>query len=111
MNSIRVQLKATRERQGMTLDTLAERCMALGYPLSRVVLSKIEAGYRPHISVPELLVLAEALGISGFEATAPSGLGISVAVMDTRAMTRVTQLVRAAELRAEADRIEREAGL
>lgn len=51
-----------RERSGLTLGGLAERCTALGHPVHRSYLGKIEGGLnRP--SPPLLKVLAKALRV------------------------------------------------
>ena len=63
MNAVRAEIRSARERQGLTFDALSDRCSQLGFPLSRVVISKIESGFRPSITLPELLVLAAALGV------------------------------------------------
>ena len=62
-NAIRAQIRSVRLERGLTFDALSDRCRDLGYPISRVVLSKIEAGFRPSLSVPELLVIARALDV------------------------------------------------
>lgn len=51
-----------RERSGLTLGALAERCSGLGHPVHRSYLGKIESGLnRP--SPPLLKVLAKALHV------------------------------------------------
>jgi len=51
-----------RERSGLTLGGLAERCQALGYSVHRSYLGKIESGLnRP--SPPLLKTLAKALRV------------------------------------------------
>ena len=63
MNAVRSEMRRAREAQSMTFDVLAKRCATLGYEISRVVLSKIEGGYRPDVTLPELLVIARALNV------------------------------------------------
>jgi len=87
MNAIRVELRAARERQGITFDALEARCKELEYPIGRVVLSKIEGGYRPHISVPELLVLSRALNIGPDYVLAPVGKEVMVEVLPGKHLT------------------------
>lgn len=48
---------------GRSAQWLSERCAELGYPIGRATISEIEVGRRKTISVPELIVLAEALGV------------------------------------------------
>lgn len=57
----------------MTVQGLADKCADLGLPLHRTVLAKLEAGHRDHISVPELLVLARALGAGPGQLLIPDG--------------------------------------
>lgn len=47
----------------MSAQQLADRCAQLGFPLHRSVIANLENGRRPTVSVAELLVLAEALGV------------------------------------------------
>lgn len=47
----------------MTAQGLADRCAALGHPLDRSVIAKLERGHRNTITVPDLLALAKALGV------------------------------------------------
>ncbi|MFI6910076.1 helix-turn-helix domain-containing protein [Nonomuraea sp. NPDC050394] len=54
-------IRAHRERRRMSVQALADRCTALGYPLERTNLNKLESGGRASMSVAELLVLARAL--------------------------------------------------
>ncbi|MFD9947662.1 helix-turn-helix domain-containing protein [Nonomuraea sp. NPDC059023] len=54
-------VRAHREDRRMSVQALADRCTALGYPLERTNLYKLESGGRASMSVAELLVLARAL--------------------------------------------------
>jgi transcriptional regulator with XRE-family HTH domain len=57
-------IQARRKALKMTAQQLAERTKALGYPVSRVAISKIEGNLRAgKLDVAELLVLAAALEI------------------------------------------------
>ena len=61
-----------RKAQGWTGVELAERTAELGYPITRVAISKIERNSREgKLDVAELLVLAEALGIAPVLLLAP----------------------------------------
>ncbi|MEU5195221.1 helix-turn-helix transcriptional regulator [Streptomyces scabiei] len=55
----------------MTAQALADRCAQLGHPLDRSVIAKLEKGIRQTITVAELLVLAEALGVPPIELLFP----------------------------------------
>ena len=53
-----------RRRARTSAEKLAERCAELGMPsLSRIVITKLENGRRPVVSVAELMILAQALDI------------------------------------------------
>src|SRR5271156_1850620 len=57
-------IKARRNALELTAVDLAERTKALGYPVNRVAISKIEGNLRAgKLDVAELLVLAVALAI------------------------------------------------
>ena len=61
-----------RKAKGWTGVELAERTAELGYPITRVAISKIERNTREgKLNVAELLVLAEALGIAPVLLLAP----------------------------------------
>lgn len=62
----------------MTAQALADRCSELGLPLDRTVISKLEKGLRQTLTVGELLVLAEALGVPPIELVFPLGRAESV---------------------------------
>ncbi|MCP3769498.1 helix-turn-helix domain-containing protein [Streptomyces sp. MAR25Y5] len=61
--SVATEVRRHRQSQGMSAQQLADRCAALGFPIGRSVLANFESGRRPALSVPELLVLAKALGV------------------------------------------------
>jgi transcriptional regulator with XRE-family HTH domain len=55
-------LRVARERAGLNIQGLADRCREVGYPVHASYLGKIERGlYRP--SAPLLKALALALGV------------------------------------------------
>lgn len=74
---VRAEIRRHREAANLTLDGLSDRTEALGFRISRVVLGKIEGGFRPDITLPELLVLARALGV-----TPPSLLPTDTATLE-----------------------------
>lgn len=47
----------------MSAQALSDRCAALGYPIDRSVIAKLEKGLRQSIAVADVLVLAKALGV------------------------------------------------
>jgi transcriptional regulator with XRE-family HTH domain len=91
---VRLAVRVLRTEQGLTQDQVVERMSAAGVPLARSALSQIEAGKRG-ISVDELEAFALVLGVTAGQ------------LMDGTALD-VAKLRRVAELRAEADRLERE---
>lgn len=71
MDGIRNAIRRHRLNAGLTLDDVSARTASLGHPISRVVLSKIETGFRPNLTVPELLVIARALGVTPISLAMP----------------------------------------
>lgn len=57
----------------MSAQALADRCAALGLPLDRAVIAKLEKGLRQTITVGEVLVLAQALGVAPLLLVFPVG--------------------------------------
>jgi len=58
-------VKAARNRRGWTAARLSEEAAALGFPIHRVAIGKLENGHRDaKFDVTELLVLAQALEVS-----------------------------------------------
>lgn len=55
--------KQPRNGRPMSTQTLADRMTALGHPMDRTVLVKLEKGGRQSVTVAELVVLAKALGV------------------------------------------------
>lgn len=47
----------------LTTQALADRTAELGYPMDRSVIAKLEKGHRQTITVPDVLVLAQALEV------------------------------------------------
>lgn len=58
----------------MSAQALSDRCAALGHPIHRSVIAKLEKGIRPAISLSELLVLAKALGVTPVQLVFPIGI-------------------------------------
>jgi hypothetical protein len=63
MNIIGPRIKALRESQGLTQETLTARCNLIGWDISRSTLAKIEAQVR-RVTDDEIPLLAEALQVS-----------------------------------------------
>lgn len=57
----------------LTVQALADRCTALGMPIDRSVVAKLEKGLRQTITVGEVLVLAEALCVPPIDLLFPAG--------------------------------------
>lgn len=59
------RVRRYREQQGLRQEDVADRCVELGYPMSRVTLAKLEAGgtRSENASLAEVLVLAAALDV------------------------------------------------
>lgn len=47
----------------MSAQALSDRCAALGHPIDRSVIAKLEKGLRQSVTVADVLVLAKALGV------------------------------------------------
>ncbi|GAA3465701.1 hypothetical protein GCM10018965_002530 [Nonomuraea roseola] len=70
-----------RTRQGLSVQKLADRCTAMGLPMERSNLAKLESGHRASVTVPELLVLAHALNTPPLLLLAPLGRADSVEIL------------------------------
>lgn len=70
-----------REGRKFTTQALADRTAQLGHPLDRSVIAKLEKGHRQSISVPELLVLAEALEVPPLLLLLPLGHAETVEIL------------------------------
>jgi transcriptional regulator with XRE-family HTH domain len=68
----------------LTAQDLADRCTALGLPTGRPAIAKLEKGIRQTVSVAELLVLAEALGVPALLLLFPVGQLPAVDVLPDR---------------------------
>lgn len=64
-----------RVTEPITLQELSDRCAALGYPIARSVISKLEKGHRHSVTVDEVQVLAQALGVAPVLLLFPLGRG------------------------------------
>lgn len=66
------RVRALRKRHGWTADQLAERMTAVGIPWTRIVVTKLETGRRPSVSVDEWLALALVLGVAPVHLLVPT---------------------------------------
>lgn len=76
----------------MSVQQLSDACSELGLPIARSVLANFESGRRPTISVPELLVLAKALGVPPMALMFPVGYEDETEVLPGRKAHPVTAL-------------------
>jgi len=67
------QVRAFRRGRGWSAERLAEEMSAVGVPWSRVVVTKLETGRRPGVSVEELLALAFVLDVAPMHLLVPGG--------------------------------------
>lgn len=75
------EIKRWRDERGMSGQQLADACEALGHPVPRSVIANLESGRRETITVPELLVLAQALRVPPLRLLIPLGYADSVEVL------------------------------
>lgn len=83
--AVAAEVRRHRHAQGLSAQQLADRCAALGLPIGRSVLANFESGRRPAVSVPELLVLAKALGVPPIALLFPVGRKDRIEVLPDRA--------------------------
>lgn len=67
------EVRRHRLRRGMSAQQLSDACGRLGHPIARSVLANFESGRRPTVSVPELLVFAQALRVPAVQLVFPLG--------------------------------------
>jgi transcriptional regulator with XRE-family HTH domain len=61
-NLVGPQVRALRDKRGMTQPDLVARCQLIGWPISREILAKIEAQIR-WVADFELIALGKALNV------------------------------------------------
>lgn len=66
------RIRALRLRHGWTADQLAERMTDAGVPWTRIVVTKMETGRRPSVSVEEWLALALVLDVAPVHLLVPT---------------------------------------
>jgi transcriptional regulator with XRE-family HTH domain len=84
-------IKAAREAQSLSAVKLAARTEDLGCPIHRVGITKIEAGERA-LTVPELLVIAAALGTTPLALIFASPINESIEVLPGKYQSTVAAL-------------------
>lgn len=70
---IATEIRRQREKRDLSAQKLSDRCTELGYPIARNTLSNLENGRREAITVAELFVLADALGLPPLHLVFPVG--------------------------------------
>ena len=78
------RVRELRKGRGWSAERLAEEMTAVGVPWSRVVVTKLETGRRPGVSVEELFALAFVLEV------APVHLVVPTAKESERMLYRIT---------------------
>lgn len=76
----------------ISAQALSNRCADLGWPIARSVLSNLESAYRETLTVPELLILAEALGVSPLLLLLPLGHAEHVEILPGRTVSTADAL-------------------
>lgn len=75
------EIKRCRDDRGMSGQQLADACESLGHPVPRSVIANLESGRRETITVPELFVLAQALGVPPLRLLVPLGYADTVEIL------------------------------
>jgi hypothetical protein len=90
----------------MTVQALADRCAALGLPIGRVTITKLERGLRQAITPGEVFVLAAALEVSPIDLLLPVGHQETIEILPgarTTALDAVRWIAGDFSLRMDAD--------
>jgi len=82
--AIAARVRHYRQAHGLRGDDLAERCAALGYSMPKSAISKLETGMRRTTTLPEVLVLAAALGVPPIALILPVGDTVDTEVLPER---------------------------
>src|SRR6266511_1650857 len=82
------RVKEARKRRDWSQQTLADRLTELGYPMTRVVLTKLEAGKR-QATLEDIFAFAVALGVAPVHLLVPLDDDEQVAVVPTRSFSAV----------------------
>ncbi|WP_166387708.1 helix-turn-helix domain-containing protein [Catellatospora methionotrophica] len=75
------QVKRLREDRKISAQQLADACAGLGYPLQRSVLANFESGRRQTVTLADVYVLAQALGVPPLALMVPVGVAESVEIL------------------------------
>jgi hypothetical protein len=76
----------------MSAQALSNRCADLGWPIERTVISNLESGYRKTVALPELFVLAEALGVPPIMLMLPLGQAEEIEILPGRTVSTMEAL-------------------
>jgi transcriptional regulator with XRE-family HTH domain len=88
-------IQARRKQLNLTAQQLAERTKNLGYPISRVAISKIEGNMRAgKFDIAELVVLAEALQTSPLKLLFPDAPDHKVEALPGKPTTTLDAITR-----------------
>lgn len=88
------EVRRYRKRAGMSAQQLADECEKRSLPMKRSVLANLESGRRTTISVPELLVLADVLGVPAMLLLFPWGYAETVEALPGRDPVRPEDAIR-----------------
>jgi transcriptional regulator with XRE-family HTH domain len=86
VTAIAAEVRRHRVERGMSAQQLSDACAELGLPIARAVLANLESGRRGTVSVPELFVLAKALGVPPLMLLFPVGRSEFMEVLPGREM-------------------------
>ena len=90
--TIAAEVTRQRKKRGLSAQKLADRTAELGHAVPRSVLANLENGRRETVSVAELFVLAEALGVPPLWLVFPVGHVAEVEVLPNREITPLNAL-------------------
>jgi transcriptional regulator with XRE-family HTH domain len=82
------RVKEARKRRAWSQQTLADRLTELGYPMTRVVLTKLERNDR-QVTLEDVFAFAVALGVAPVHLLVPLDDDEQVAVVPTRSFSAV----------------------
>lgn len=95
--AIAARVRQLRIRHGWTAEALARMMAAVGVPWTRIVVTKLETGRRPSVSVEELLALATVLHVAPINLMLPIDAGeqaIAVTPARSRSAAEVREWIR-----------------
>ena len=78
------EVQRWRKARGLSTQELADRCDALGSPLGRSVLAKLESGHRKTVTVVDVVTLGRALNVPPLLLLYPVGREVEVEALPGR---------------------------